>query len=128
MSIFNMTSEQEFFKKFDMQVQTSHRKLRRIPNMWQHTNTWNVTVSDNAMYQHQTFPIEEVDCVDILMPQDRLQDIIAYITDFEDQIKEHRTDRQLMARYEQDRSVRLNNPAVEKAYQKYVTLLELARK
>jgi hypothetical protein len=127
MSIFNMTSEQEFFKKFDMQVQTSHRKLRRIPNMWQHTNAWNVTVSDSAMYQ-RSFPIEEVDCVDILMPQDRLQDIIAYITDFEDQIKEHRTDRQLMARFEQDRIVRLNNTAVEKAYQKYVMLLELARK
>jgi len=33
-----------------------------------------------------------------------------------------------MYRYEQDRAVRLNNPAVEKAYQKYVMLLELARK
>jgi hypothetical protein len=127
MSIFNMTTEQEFFRKFDMQVQPSHRKLRRIPNMYQHTNAWNYSVNDSAMYQH-SFPIEEVDCVDILMPRDRLQDIIAYITDFEDQIKEHRTDRQLMARYEQDRSVRLNNPAVEKAYQRYVTLLELARK
>ena len=122
-----MTTEQEFFRKFDMQVQPSHRKLRRIPNMYQHTNAWNYSVNDSAMYQH-SFPIEEVDCVDILMPRDRLQDIIAYITDFEDQIKEHRTDRQLMARYEQDRSVRLNNPAVEKAYQKYVMLLELARK
>ena len=122
-----MTTEQEFFRKFDMQVQPSHRKLRRIPNMYQHTNAWNYSVNDSAMYQH-SFPIEEVDCVDILMPRDRLQDIIAYITDFEDQIKEHRTDRQLMARYEQDRSVRLNNSAVEKAYQKYVMLLELARK
>jgi hypothetical protein len=122
-----MTTEAEFFRKFDMQVQLSHRKLRRIPNMYQHTNAWNYSVNDSAMYQH-SFPIEEVDCVDILMPQDRLQDIIAYITDFEDQIKEHRTDRQLMYRYEQDRSVRLNNPAVEKAYQKYVMLLELARK
>ena len=119
--------EQEFFKKFDMQVQPSHRKLRRIPNMYQHTNAWNYTVSDSAMYQ-RSFPIEEVDCVDILMPQDRLQDIISYITDFEDQIKEHRIDRQLMHRYEKDRSVRLNNAAVEKAYQKYVMLLELARK
>jgi len=119
--------EQEFFRKFDMQVQPSHRKLRRIPNMYQHTNAWNYSVNDGAMYQH-SFPIEEVDCVDILMPQDRLQDIIAYITDCEDQIKEHRTDRQLMARYERDRAIRLNNSAVEKAYQKYLMLLELARK
>jgi predicted metalloenzyme YecM len=127
MSIFNM-KEQEFFKKFDMQVQPSHRKLRRIPNMWQHTNAWNITVSDNAMYQHQTFPIEEVECVEVLMPQDRLQHIIDYINYCEDTVERAQTDRQLMARYEQDRSVRLNNPAVEKAYQKYVILLEFARK
>jgi hypothetical protein len=120
--------EQEFFNKFDMRVEQSRRKLRRIPNMYQHTNTWNVTVSDNAMYQHQTFPIEEVDCVDILMPADRLQDIIAYITDCEDSVRQQHTDRQLMYRYEQDRYVRLNNPTVEKAYQKYIMLLELARK
>jgi hypothetical protein len=125
MNIFNM-KEQEFFNKFDMRVEQSRRKLRRIPNMWHKTNAWNYSVSDSATYQMP--PIEEVDCVDILMPADRLQNIIDYITDCEDQIKEHRTDRQLMARYEQDRSVRLNNPAVEKAYQKYVMMLELARK
>ena len=120
--------EEEFFKKFDMRVYPSQRKLRRIPNMLMHTNAWNYSVSDMAMYQHQTFPIEEVDCVDILMPKDRLGHIIDYISECEDQIKENRTDRQLMARYEQDRHVRLNNTAVETAYQKYVMLLELARK
>ena len=120
--------EAEFFKKFDMQVQPSHRKLRRIPNMWQHTNAWNYSISDSAMYQHQSFPIEEVDCVDILMPEDRLKHIIDYINQCERQVDQAETDRHLMYRYEQDRVVRLNNPAVEKAYQKYVMLLELARK
>jgi hypothetical protein len=123
-----MTTEQEFFKKFDMQVVLSNRKLRRIPNMWQHTNAWNYTVSDAAMYQYQKFPIEEVECIEILMPRDRLSHIIDYINDCEDEVEKSRTDRQLMARYERDRVVRLNNPAVEKAYQKYVMLLELARK
>ena len=118
--------EQEFFNKFDMRVEQSRRKLRRIPNMWQHSNAWNHTVSDHAMYT--TMPIEEVDCVDILMPADRLQHIIDYITECEDTINQHRTDRQLMYRYEQDRSVRLANPAVETAYKKYVMLLEIARK
>jgi hypothetical protein len=122
-----MKTEQEFYRKFDMQVHASHRKLRRIPNMYQHTNAWNYSVNDSAMCQH-SFPIEEVDCVEVLMPKDRLGHIVDYISECEDQIKEHRTDRQLMARYEQDRHVRLNNPAVEKAYQKYVILLELARK
>ena len=123
-----MTTKAEFFKKFDMQVQPSRRKLRRIPNMWQHTNAWNYSISDSAMYQPQTFPIEEVDCVEVLMPQDRLQHIIDYINYCEDKVEHYKTDRQLMARYEQDRVVRLANPAVEKAYQKYVMLLELARK
>jgi hypothetical protein len=118
--------EQEFFNKFDMRVEQSRRKLRRIPNMWQHSNAWNHTVSDQAMYT--TIPIEEVECVEILMPADRLQHILDYITDCEDSVSRQHTERQLIARYEQDRSVRLANPAVEKAYQKYVMLLELARK
>ena len=123
-----MTTEQEFFRKFDMQVQPSRRKLRRIPNMWQHANAWNYSVSDNAMYQQTTFPIEEVDCVDILMPADRLDSLIGFVTDAEGHYKRLDSERQLMARYEQDRNVRLANPTVEKAYQKYVMLLELARK
>ena len=122
-----MTAE-EFYKQFDMHVMPSRRKLRRIPNMWYKTNAWNYTVSDSAAYQYQTMPIEEVDCVDILMPEDRLKHIIEYINDCELQIERSGSDRRLMARYEQDRNVRLNNPAVEKAYQKYVMLLELARK
>ena len=123
-----MTKDEEFFRKFDMRVQTSHRKLRRIPNMWQHTNAWNYSVSDSAAYQHQTFPIEEVDCVDILMPKDRLDSLIGFVTDAEGHYKKYESERRLMASYEHDRVVRLRNPAVEKAYQKYVMLLELARK
>ena len=124
-----MKTEEEFFRKFDMQVRSSHRKLRRIPNMWQHTNAWNYTVSDSAMYQYTaTHAIEEVDCVDILMPKDRLDSLIGFVHDAEGHYKRLDSERQLMARYEQDRNVRLANPTVEKAYQKYVMLLELARK
>jgi hypothetical protein len=123
-----MITEKEFFNKFDMHVIQSHRKLRRVPNMWHKSNAWNYSISDSAAYQHQTFPIEEVDCVEVLMPEDRLQHIIDYINECEDTINRYKTDRQLMASYERDRVVRLNNPAVEKAYQKYVMLLEIARK
>jgi len=123
-----MTTEAEFFRKFDMQVQPSRRKLRRVPNMWQHTNAWNYSISDSVAYQHQTFPIEEVDCVDILMPKDRLEHIIGFIQEAEIASEKHTLERRLIARYEQDRCVRLNNPTVEKAYQKYTMLLELARK
>ena len=127
MSIFNM-KEQEFFRKFDMQVQPSRRKLRRIPNIVLSGIAWNYSVSDSAAYQYQMPPIEEVDCVDILMPADRLDSLIGFVTDAEGHYKRLDSERQLMARYEQDRNVRLANPTVEKAYQKYVMLLELARK
>jgi hypothetical protein len=120
--------EQEFFNKFDMHVIQSGRKLRRVPNMWQHTNAWNYSISDSAAYQYQTLPIEEVECVEVLMPKDRLQHIIDYINYCELKAERAGDDRQLMASYERDRVVRLNNPAVEKAYQKYTMLLELARK
>jgi hypothetical protein len=123
-----MKTEQEFYRKFDMQVRESHRKLRRVPNMWQHTNAWNYSISDSAAYQHQTFPIEEVDCVEILMPRDRLEHIIGFVQEAEIASERHTSERRLIARYEQDRCVRLDNPTVEKAYQKYVMLLELARK
>jgi hypothetical protein len=124
-----MKTEQEFYRKFDMQVRASHRKLRRIPNMWQHTNAWNYTVSDSAMYQYTaTHAIEEVECVEILMPRDRLEHIIGFVQEAEIARETHNLERGLIARYEQDRCVRLDNPTVEKAYQKYVMLLELARK
>lgn len=123
-----MKTEQEFYRKFDMQVHASHRKLRRVPNMWQHTNAWNYSVSDSARYQHTAIQIEEVECVEILMPRDRLEHIIDYIQEAEIASERHTSERRLIARYEQDRCVRLDNPTVEKAYQKYVMLLELARK
>jgi hypothetical protein len=123
-----MTTQEKFFRKFDMQVYTSNRKLRRIPNMWQHTNAWNYSISDSTAYQYQLPPVEEVECVEVLMPKDRLDSIIDYIDEAGRQAERSQSERQLMARYEQDRVVRLANPAVEKAYQKYVMLLELARK
>jgi len=121
--------EEDFFRKFDMHVIKSGRKLRRLDRLRPPVNAWDMTISDSTMYQRTAIQaIEEVDCVEVLMPRDRLQHIIDYIKYSEDQVERAQTDRQLMARYERDRVVRLNNPAVEKAYQKYVMLLELARK
>ena len=59
--------------------------------------------------------------------KDRLAHLIAYVQETEARSVQHESDRQLIARFEQDRAVRLKYPAVEKAYQKYVTMLELCR-
>jgi len=117
---------QEFYNRMEMQVRPSNRPLRRLKQQpLPQVNAWDVTMSDEMLYQ-QVYA-EEVPCVEILMPKDRLETIINYIKYAESEIEKHTTDRQLMARYERDRVVRLNNPAVEKAYQHYCTLLELCR-
>ena len=117
---------QDFYNQMEMQVRDSNRPLRRLKRQpLSQVNDWDVRMSDNMLYQ-QAYA-EEVPCVEILMPKDRLETIIDYIKYAESEIEKHTTDRQLMARYEKDRVVRLNNPAVEKAYQHYCTLLELCR-
>ena len=122
-------NEQEFLNTFDMQVQASNRRLRRIDRASLKTNAWDYTVSDEAMYQATAMhSIEEVECVDVLMPKDRLGHLIAYVQETEARNVQHETDRQLIAQYERDRAVRLKYPAVEKAYQKYITMLELCRR
>ena len=116
---------QDFYNQMEMQVRPSNRPLRRLKQqILPKINVWDVTMSDELMYQAYA---EEVPCVEILMPKDRLQTIIDYIKYAESEIEKYTTDRQLMARYEQDRVVRLKNPVVEKAYQKYITMLELCR-
>jgi len=117
---------QEFYNRMEMQVRPSNRPLRRLKRQpLPQVNAWDVTMSDNMLYQEAY--AEEVPCVEILMPKDRLETIINYIKYAEDEIDKHDTDKKLIARYERDRIVRLNNPAVEKAYQHYCTLLELCR-
>lgn len=124
-----INNEQEFFNIFDMQVRVSNRRLRRIDRSFYKTNAWNYEISDEAMYQSTaSFAIEDVECVDVLMPKDRLAHLVAYVQETEAKNVKHESDRQLIAQYERDRAIRLQYPAVEKAYQKYVTLLELCRK
>jgi hypothetical protein len=124
-----MTKEQDFYNHYDMQVRPSQRRLRRIDRISQRMNAWDITVSDAAMYQYTAMQaIEDVECVEVLMPKDRLESIVSYIQYAEHEFDKHETDKQLIARFEKDRMVRLQYPAVDKAYQKYVTLLELCRK
>lgn len=117
----------KFYQKYDMQVYPSKRKMRRVPHMRQHTNLWNIDVSDSAVYQH-TFDVEEVDCVDIVMPSDRLEELERMIEWYED--REHKIKHQeaIVEMLRRDERVRIEYPAVQKAYAKYLTLLELCRK
>ena len=118
----------KFQNHYEMHVRPSSRKLRRIPRNLQRTNMWNVSISDDMLYDKYTIPVEEVACVEIIMPADRLkelEDIIAWYEGKERHIKNY-TD--LIEMHRADERVRIENPIVQKAYDKYRTLLELVRK
>jgi hypothetical protein len=116
----------DFFRKYDMQVYPSHRKMRRIPRMRNYTNLWNVTATDALA--HQSFEVEDVACVDITMPADRLkelEDILEWYEDREGKIKHND---EVVGMLRRDERVRIEYPAVQAAYRKYLNLLELCRK
>jgi hypothetical protein len=95
--------------------------------MRKYTNLWNIDVSDAAVYQH-TLDVEEVDCVDVTMPVDRLQELEDMISWYEDKEQKNRHNNEIVAMLRKDERVRIENPAVQKAYMKYLMLLELCRK
>lgn len=119
--------EYPFYQKYDMWVHPSNRKMRRVPRMRNYTNLWNVDVSDAAVYQH-TFDVEEVDCVDITMPADRLKELERMIEWYEQREHKIKHQEEIVEMLRRDERVRIENPAVQKAYMKYLTLLELCRK
>jgi hypothetical protein len=117
----------KFFQKYDMWVSPSNRKMRRVPRMRNYTNLWNIDVSDSAVYQH-TFDVEEVDCIDVTMPADRLEELERMIEWYEQREHKIKHQEEIVEMLRRDERVRIENPAVQKAYMKYLTLLELCRK
>ena len=120
-------SNNDFFRKYDMSVHPSNRKMRRVPRLRKFANLWNVDVSDAAVYQH-TFDVEEVECVDITMPADRLQELEDILEWYENKEHNIQHNEEIVQRLRADERVRIEYPTVQQAYKKYVMLLELARK
>ena len=89
---------------------------------------WDITISDEMLYQHSTVPIEEVDCVEILMPQDRLEELENLLKWYEDKETHSKNYEDVLKQLRADERVRIENPVVLKAYQKYKNLLELCRR
>jgi hypothetical protein len=95
--------------------------------MRKHINLWNVNVTDTALYQ-DTFEVEEVECVDVTMPADRLEELERMIEWYENKEHKIKHNEEIVEMLRRDERVRIENPAVQKAYMKYLTLLELCRK
>ena len=117
----------DFFRKYDMQVHPSSRIMRRVPRMRNYTNLWNVTATD-ALAHQCTFEVEDVPCVDITMPADRLDELEGILSWYEDKEGKIQHHEELAAMLRRDERVRIEYPAVQSAYMKYLTLLELCRK
>ena len=117
----------EFYNKFEMQVLPSQRRLRRMKPRHLRTDVWNSRLSDELVY-NLTDAAEEVDCVDITMPKDRLaelENMLAYYDRMEADWKKHKYD--VVAQLRENEKVRIKNPAVKLAWDHYITLLNLCR-
>ncbi len=117
----------KFNNRYEMHVRPSTKKLRRIPRSYQRVNMWDVHISDSMLHSHNTIPVEEVDCVEILMPKDRLEELEKMLDWFEDREHSIKHNDEVVQMLRRDERVRIENPAVQKAYMKYLTLLELCR-
>lgn len=118
----------KFQNQYEMQVRPSYRKLRRVPRSYQNTSMWNYEISDSMLYQQATIPVEEVDCVEILMPTDRLTELENLIAWYEGKERHIKNYTDIIEQHRADERVRIENPVVRKAFEKYRILLELARK
>ena len=72
--------------------------------------------------------VEVVPMKAIHLSSDNLERLIRDQERLDQLLDEQLYEKQVLAKLRKDEQVRNNNPAVEKAYQKYVMLLELARK
>ena len=72
--------------------------------------------------------VEVVPMKAIHLSSDNLERLIRDQERLDQLLDQQLYDKQVIAKLRRDEQVRNNNPAVEKAYQKYVMLLELARK
>jgi hypothetical protein len=121
---------EKFYNKFEMQVRPSHRRLRRMKPPHLRKEVWNTHLTDELVW-NLTDAAEEVECVDIVMPKDKLVELEKWLEHYEraeDDWRKHsvRSD-EIWAQHHKDAKVRIRNPAVKQAYDHYITLLNLCR-
>ena len=121
---------EKFYNRFEMQVRPSNRQLRRMKPLHLRTDVWNTHLSDQLIW-NVTESAEEVECVDIVMPRDRLVELEKWLRHYERAEEEWRNhisrSDEIWAQHHKDAKVRIRNSAVQQAYDHYLTLLNLCR-
>lgn len=116
----------EFYHEFEMLVRPSSRRLRRMKNPGYRSDVWNAYIDDAMIYDISNVA-EEVECVEVLMPADRLEELEQLLEHYEKMEKEHQHRHVVISKLREDERVRIKNPAVRQAWEHYLTLLNLCR-
>jgi hypothetical protein len=117
----------EFYHEFEMLVRPSQRRLRRMKNPGYRSDVWNARIDDAVIYDISNVA-EEVECVDVTMPADRLEELERLLEHYEQLEKEQKQNRyDMLTEMRRDARVRIKNPAVRQAWEHYLTLLNLCR-
>ena len=120
----------EFYHEFEMLVRPSSRRLRRMKPLHLRTDVWNSHLSDELVW-NLTDAAEEVECVDVTMPADRLAELeklLEHYSQAEDEWRQQSVrSGKILAQNREEERVRIKNPAVRQAYEHYLTLLNLCR-
>jgi len=118
-------SLKRFAERFQMEVYSGNKVRRRIKG-YKPLPVF-CSISDPIDYDMRSM-VEDVPCYDIIVPEDKLIDLVDTIDDLERTIHQDQHARDVLKNLREDERVRQDNPAVQKAYMKYLMLLELARK
>ena len=110
-----------FARKYNAYISESRQYRRRVPEPM-------MCDDPRAMYEHYYLTTYDEPYVEMHLPPASLQHIMSVVaTHGEDSARiNHAMD--VLEQHQIDERVRDNNPAVQKAWMKYITLLELARK
>ena len=120
---------QEFCHKYDATIQPSHKKWRRARKIKPSTSLY----EDGPVY-YSSIDYDEIPLAEIHMPADRLMALVD-LEDFKDRLQHNLMSPilnsglaySMLREYEEECRIRHTNPAVQKAYEQYKMLLELAR-
>jgi hypothetical protein len=94
------------------------------------TDVWNSHLTDELVW-NLTDAAEEVDCLDITMPVDRLVELEGWLEHYVNAEKDWRkqNDRsgKILSQHHKDQQIRIKNQMVKQAYDHYLILLNLCR-
>jgi hypothetical protein len=119
-TISESTEVREFARKYNAYISESRQYRHRVPEpmMWD---------DPRVMYQRNYFNTYDEPYVEMHMPSGSLQHIMAVVASHGEDAERINHAISVLKQHRNDEQVRDDNPAVQKAWMKYLTLLEIAR-